>query len=206
MNGRTRHSLDIPNHSRTKEYRAWVGMIDRCYDNKYSLYHRYGGRGIKVCKRWLNSYSKFLSDMGECPKGKSLDRVNNNGNYKPSNCRWATVTEQSNNRSTNILFTIDGVTKNLSQWCIDLSKDYQVVWARISRGANIEDALSAPVLSDGRFKQGHQGTCVRAVIDGETGIEYPTIKIAAKKAGFSRGYMYDMLNGRATNKTTFRLK
>lgn len=81
------------------EYRAWCHMKTRCYNPNTNRWQFYGGRGIKVCKKWLKSYKVFLADMGRKPTLKhSLDRINNNGNYKPSNCRWATDIEQWENR------------------------------------------------------------------------------------------------------------
>ncbi len=84
---------------KTVEYKAWAGMLQRCTNKNNQDYYSYGGRGIKVCKRGLNSYKNFLIDMGRKPnKEYSLDRINNNGNYEPSNCRWATYSEQNLNR------------------------------------------------------------------------------------------------------------
>ena len=75
-------------------YRSWRSMLTRCRDPKSNRYQYYGGRGISVCDRWKESFKNFLVDMGERPAGKSLDRLDNDGNYEPSNCRWATPSEQ----------------------------------------------------------------------------------------------------------------
>jgi len=83
--------------SNTIEYRRWRGMITRCENPRYARFKDYGGRGIKVCKRWRESFLNFLKDMGKRPDGMSLDRINVNGNYEPQNCRWASRKDQMNN-------------------------------------------------------------------------------------------------------------
>ncbi len=82
------------------EYRAWQAMKNRCYNPNCEKYARWGGRGITVCERWLHSFANFYADMGQRPSAKhSLDRIDNDGNYEPGNCRWATSVEQNNNQS-----------------------------------------------------------------------------------------------------------
>lgn len=85
--------------SKTVEYAAWLEMKRRCYNPKYHAFNYYGGRGIKVCERWLESFANFLEDMGYRPSPHySLDRIDNNGDYEPANCRWATKSQQQSNR------------------------------------------------------------------------------------------------------------
>lgn len=100
---------------KTATYRAWNDMLARCKNPNNKRYPNYGGRGIRACKRW-EQFEHFLADMGERPQGLTLDRRNNNGNYTPSNCRWATRTEQNRNQRRNRMLTHNGETKCLAEW------------------------------------------------------------------------------------------
>ncbi len=105
-------------NKKTKEFFAWISIRNRCYNENYIQYKDYGGRGIRVCDRWKDSFKNFLEDMGEKPNGRySLDRYpDNNGNYEPSNCRWATQKEQTRNRRNNVWIEHGEERMVLSDW------------------------------------------------------------------------------------------
>jgi hypothetical protein len=127
------------------EYRAWKNMLTRCLYKCHKDYHRYGGRGITVCERWRTSFANFLADMGLKPSPKhSIDRIDGSGNYEPSNCRWATQSEQMSNTSRNVNITFRGMTRNLSQWCELLGVSREMVRGRLARGWTVERAFTTP--------------------------------------------------------------
>lgn len=130
-----------------KVHKAWVNMKSRCYSEKSEYYKHYGGRGIKVCDRWLESFENFYEDMGDKPsKDHSLDRIDNDGDYCPENCRWATWEEQANNRSNNRTVNIKGKSKTLAEWCREYDIDQRLVSSRVSGlGWSYEDALTTPL-------------------------------------------------------------
>ncbi len=96
-------------------YKTWYGMRQRCCNQRNPNYKNYGGRGITICKRW-QKFENFVFDMGERPLNTTLDRKNNNGDYSPKNCQWATQMEQACNKQNSVLYTINNVTKSMRNW------------------------------------------------------------------------------------------
>ncbi len=137
-----KHGAARRGKQRSRTYSLWQNMITRCKrDSRYSH--------VSVCEAWLNSYDKFLADMGECPDGLSLDRINNSGNYEPSNCRWANAKTQNNNRRNNRTITFNGETRTVSGWMDFNGLNYSTFYRRILLGW---DEVSAAVLPKGSRK------------------------------------------------------
>ena len=138
-------SKDNPSYlhgkSGTHEHFVWKGINQRCNDTNNP---KYGGRGIRVCQRWMD-FANFFADMGECPEGFSIERIDNDGDYSPENCKWATVKEQANNRRTSNLVTYQGRTQTLTAWCGDLNLPISTIESRIKRGWTPEKAFTKPI-------------------------------------------------------------
>ena len=129
----------------TPEYNVWVDMIRRCTKPNRQNYKNYGGRGIRVCKRWLDSFPKFYEDMGARPSPKhQVERKDNEGNYEPGNCIWATPKEQANNRRSNTYIYINGETKTISQWCEQYGIATSTFINRIKAGGKGDYLISKP--------------------------------------------------------------
>lgn len=130
----------------TPEYRAWASIKRRCYNKKTKDYREYGGRGICVCDRWINSFQNFFGDMGNRPSAShSIERIDSDGPYSPENCKWATRHEQANNQRSNHLITIGNKTQNMAQWARSVNIKRCTFKARLKRGWSPEDALCRPV-------------------------------------------------------------
>lgn len=126
----------------TPEYSTWRGMKARCERPSHHKYHRYGGRGIVVCRRWKRSFNNFLADMGCKPSPQhSIDRIDNDGNYEPSNCRWATQLEQQNNTQRTVLLTYQGKTQSAALWAREKNVSRKTLNTRLKRGWSIEQSL-----------------------------------------------------------------
>ena len=133
---------------KTSEYIAWRNMKQRCFNSNNKDYLHYGGRGITVCDRWRNSFKTFLADMGLKPTSKhSIDRIDNDSNYCPENCKWSTRVEQNNNQRTNHLITIEGKTYTIAQWEKKMGYGEQVIYQRLERGWSEYKAVMTPVVT-----------------------------------------------------------
>lgn len=139
-----RHGL-----TRSKIHEAWCSMRYRCENPADPGYDNYGGRGITVCERW-QVFENFLSDMGFPSAGQSIDRIDNSGNYEPSNCRWASAREQANNRRSNVYVTFQGETHTLSEWRRILGIKKATVNKRRQLGWTIEQALGLVINPNAR--------------------------------------------------------
>lgn len=128
-------------------YRSWKDMRSRCGNVNDFDYADYGGRGIRVCEQW-EDFAVFFRDMGARPNGKTLDRIDVNGNYRPENCRWADAKTQANNKRNNRLVEYQGQTRTLAQWCENFGIEQSKVKYRINAGWSLEDAFK---LEDGRI-------------------------------------------------------
>lgn len=140
-----KHGHAIKGHE-SPEYGIWIGIKQRCYNSNISRYDRYGGRGIKVCERWLASYEAFYQDMGRRPSIKhSIERLDNDLDYTPENCAWKTKKEQANNRSSNIVIELWGEKKNISEWYSITGIQRATLQKRYHAGWKSKDILITPV-------------------------------------------------------------
>lgn len=138
-------------HGKPPEYRVWQLMKSRCYNHNGNNYARYGGRGIKVCDRWLgpDGFINFYNDMGPRPEGHypsgypmyTIDRIDNDGPYSPENCRWVNMTAQQNNKRSNRVYK----GKTFAEWGKELGGHRHLVRRRLKWGWSIEDAISKPL-------------------------------------------------------------
>jgi hypothetical protein len=139
-----KHGMAKRGATRTKTYVAWTTMNKRCVNPRTAKFPRYGGRGIVVCERWKHSFPNFLADMGECPPGMSIERRDNDGNYEPSNCYWATPKEQANNTRRNRWLIFQGETRTLSDWAERVGIHRRTISSRLKMGWSIDQALTFP--------------------------------------------------------------
>lgn len=133
----------------TPAFQAWLKMRERCGDASHPQFHRYGGRGIKVCAAWSKSFEAFYQDMGAPPPRHQIDRVDNDRDYEPGNCRWVTSKQNNRNRSNNVNVVWDGRSQTIAGWAEELGMLSATLWHRLDRWP-LERAMTEPVRRDKR--------------------------------------------------------
>ena len=151
MRSRLQLPFDIASPSTPSQspiYRVYRSMIARCENPNFSSFPRYGGRGIRVCDRWRKSFYAFLGDMGPRPDGCvrfTIERKDNQKNYEPGNCKWATYIEQNNNKRTTIFFEHNGKRQTLGAWAKELGISTRTLWLRRNMGWSDERVVTTPI-------------------------------------------------------------
>ncbi len=180
---------------RELERNRWYGMIQRCENPRSVHFARYGGRGIGVCRRWRDSYDAFLADMGRAPSPKhSIDRINNDGNYEPGNCRWATAQEQQRNRRNNVLIPYQGRKITQAELCELSGLPQKTVEKRRMLGWSAEKIIHTPVKP--AITDAHVSEAIDRLSKGES------LTSIAKSLGFHRHPLrirIDQLQQKSTN-------
>lgn len=130
------------------EYGVWQAMVQRCTNPNNQAFHCYGGRGITVCNRW-REFLTFYADMGQRPSAEhSIDRINNDGNYEPGNCRWATREVQDQNTSRIRRLEVNGITRTIAEWSKATGMPRSAIWSRLNMGWTAEEVITRPYFAD----------------------------------------------------------
>jgi hypothetical protein len=152
----TRYKNGYPASGQSAAYVCWNAMKQRCLNPNDKYYYLYGGRGVTICERWLESYDKFFEDMGHPPTGTSLDKDIKGGTkcniYSPNTCCWATPKEQANAISSNVNLTLNGITQSASEWARQLNIKLSTIYARKRLGHSDEECLSTQKLKGYKTK------------------------------------------------------
>lgn len=139
-------------NQKTQLYNSWRGMKERCNNINNSHYENYGGRGICVCEEWYNSFEAFRdwALLNGYRPGLTIDRIDIDGNYEPSNCKWSTLKEQANNKTTSHFLYFNGEALTINQWAEKLGVDRCIIKDRLRLGWSVERALTAPIAKSER--------------------------------------------------------
>lgn len=172
---------------------VWRTMHNRCYNTTQASYKNYGGRGIAVDAVWhgADGYKRFLQDMGPCPESGTLERINNDANYGPDNCRWATRGEQSRNKRNNRFLTANGKTQTLKDWATELGCSHAAIIYRLKKGMSEQDAVTMAIPKRPNSKLVEKDALyVRA--------NYPTMtaQALATKLGVSKKSVLNIIHGK----------
>jgi len=165
------------NGKTSSTYKSWIAMRSRCQDSNHTFYKNYGGRGITVCDRW-QKFENFLYDMGEKPKGYTIERKDNDGDYTPENCIWIPRSEQNKNTRTNRYLEYDGRRQILTDWAKELGVPHSVLQKRLALGWSIGQVLGIEHHTRVRFVYLEYNGKRQTMMDWskETGIPYETLR------------------------------
>lgn len=150
---KTTHGL-----SGTRIHRSWVSVRQRCLNPRAQAYKNYGGRGIKICRRW-RKFESFAADMGPMPDGFMLDRIDNNKDYEPSNCRWVSFAESNRNKRTVVSLTLNGRTQLMVDWARELKINPDTLRHRINKGWSAEKVLTTRIFTP--YEKGRAAAAAR---------------------------------------------
>ena len=171
----------------TRIYGIWAHIKSRCYNPSVERYKYYGGRGISMCEEWRNSFEAFYewAMANGYKEGLSIDRIDNNGNYEPSNCRWVTTVDQMNNTTRNQSITYNGETHTIAEWARIANIPYKAFYARLKRGWGMEKALKAEYRANYNKITYKGETRTIAEWARVTGINYDTLKQRLNRYGWT---------------------
>lgn len=125
----------------SREYQAWLNARTRCYNPKFIQFGDWGGRGIKMCEKWKDDFSAFYRDMGPCPEGRGLNRIDNDGDYRPGNCEWASNKDQNRNRRNSRYLECSGERKILTDWAAELGISPSNLSQKLKKGIRLESLV-----------------------------------------------------------------
>lgn len=131
----------IVDRRKSSTYASWRNAKTRCFNKFHEKFKQYGARGITMCPEWAADFRVFLRDMGECPAGLTLERMDVNKGYEPGNCRWATKRDQTKNKTNSIIAVVGGEKVFVKEYVGELGLKYKSVWWHINRGRSAEEAI-----------------------------------------------------------------
>ena len=174
-------------------YKSWMSAKQRCYNPNNHNYSKYGGRGITMCDKWKHSFVAFLHDMGERPSRlHTLDRIDTNGSYEPSNCRWATAKEQGNNRRDNHLIEIDGKTLTTSQFAEEYDINYSNIKMELRKGLTPKEIITKykniEALMEARRKRSIENLPKRGKVKMSKPMEFVEVEELSNTDRGTKGY------------------